>query len=460
MARKGHYDIPKTKQMPEPFKNRPESGIPAAIMWPRIIILLTTLALVLIGVVMVYSSSSIVALNEGESTEVYLIKQIIYAIAGIIVCVIVWKVIPYYAWSGPLVWVAWGIAMVLLLVTAVAGSEGYGAQRWVDLGFVGIQPSEFAKIAFLLMAARILIKYREGDMTFRDMAVQAFIFVLVPLIFMYRSQSDLGTTLICFAGILMVMWLGEVPLRVIVMIVLAGILFAVVASSFGYRQNRFLFLNPWDDGEGGLGSGYQLIHSYYAFSEGGLFGVGLGNSREKFLYLPMSETDFIFAIIGEELGLVGAMFVVFLFLLFLWAGLRIARSAPDTFGALLAGGFTSMIVFQAFLNIGCVIGVLPTTGKPLPFISAGGSSLVASLIMFGIIMSVSKASTAPSVYEQRRADLHIVKAQSGSRSDSSSRPPRSSKQMKQTKQTSNAKSRSQAGTSGSRQARPRDRGNR
>lgn len=428
MARKGQYNIPKSQRMPTTSKNRfSGSEVPAAIMWPRIVIMLTTLALVLLGFVMVYSSSSIVALNEGVSTESYLIKQIMFAVVGVIACIIVWKFIPYYLWLGPFVWVAWGLSMVLLVMTAVMGSVGYGAQRWVDLGVTGIQPSEFAKIAFLLMSARILLKYREGDMTFRDMLVQAFILVLVPLLFMYRSQSDLGTTLICFVGILMVMWLGEVPLKVIVGIIVLGLLFAVAASSFGYRQDRFVFLDPWSDGEGGLGSGYQLVHSYYAFAEGGLFGVGLGNSREKFLYLPMSETDFIFAIIGEELGLLGAMAVIILFLVFLWAGLRIARSAPDTFGSLLAGGFTAMIVFQAFLNIGCVIGVLPTTGKPLPFISAGGSSLVASLIMFGIIMSVSNASTAPSVYEQRRADLRIVKAQSNARV-SGSRPPSESGQ--------------------------------
>ena len=432
MARKGQYSIPKTNQMPAPSRGHRGSEVPADIMWPRIIIMLTTLALVLLGFVMVYSSSSIVALNKGESTEIYLIKQIAFALAGVIACVIVWKLVPYYLWVGPLVWIVWGASMILLVVTAVAGSVGYGAQRWVDLGVTGIQPSEFAKIAFLLMSARILIRYREGDMSFKEMIVQAFILVLLPLMFMYRSQSDLGTTLICFMGILMVMWLGEVPLKVILGIVILGILFAVAASSFGYRQNRFVFLDPWNDGKGGLGAGYQLVHSYYAFAEGGLFGVGLGNSREKFLYLPMSETDFIFAIIGEELGLIGAMVIVILFLVFLWAGLRIARGAPDAFGSLLAGGFTAMIVFQAFLNIGCVIGVLPTTGKPLPFISAGGSSMVATLIMFGIIMSVSNASTAPSVYEQRRADLRLVKAPSSSRG-STSRLPSETTYTSQTK---------------------------
>ena len=190
-----------------------------------------------------------------------------------------------------------------------------------------------------------------------------------------------------------------------------GVLFALVAIVFtGYRSDRMLFLDPWDDGEGGYGNGWQLIHSFYAFADGGLFGVGIGNSREKYLWLPEAETDFIFAIIGEELGLVGALAVVALFMLLLWAGMRIARSAPDNFGAMVAGSCTIMIVFQAFLNIGCVIGLLPTTGKPLPFISSGGSSLIATLIMVGLVLSVSQAAGAPSVYDRRRDDLRVVRA--------------------------------------------------
>ncbi|MEG0505304.1 MAG: FtsW/RodA/SpoVE family cell cycle protein, partial [Raoultibacter sp.] len=150
---------------------------------------------------------------------------------------------------------------------------------------------------------------------------------------------------------------------------------------------------------------------FYAFAEGGIFGGGLGNSCEKFLYLPEAETDFIFAIIGEELGLIGALVVIMLFLVFLYAGVRIARTAPDNLGAMIAGSFTIMVVFQAFLNIGCVLGLLPTTGKPLPFISSGGSSLIACLFMVGFILSVSQHSAEPSVYEQRRQDLRVVRAQ-------------------------------------------------
>lgn len=386
--------------------------VPASVRGPRILLLLISLALVLIGLVMVYSSSSIVALNEGKSMASYLFKQALYAVFGIAGAFVIWKCIAYRWWKGPFVWAAWLLTIVLLVLTVVLGEEEYGAQRWLRIGPVGIQSSEIVKIVFLIMAARILDDYRDGRMRTRDALAQGFLLIIVPLLFLYKTQSDLGSTLICLVGILMVMWLGEVPWRMILGIIALGIVFVAIASTVGYRQNRFTFINPWNDGKGGLGTGYQLIHSFYAFSEGGLFGVGLGNSREKFLYLPMSETDFIFSIIGEELGLVGALVVILLFLAFLFVGMRIARHAPDAFGMMIAGGLTAMIVFQAFLNIGCALGVFPTTGKPLPFISSGGSSLIASLWMVGIILSVSHASGQDTVYNQRRDDLRVVRYQS------------------------------------------------
>ncbi|MCL2889059.1 MAG: FtsW/RodA/SpoVE family cell cycle protein, partial [Eggerthellaceae bacterium] len=242
--------------------------------------------------------------------------------------------------------------------------------------------------------------------------LQSLLLVLIPLMLQYRLQSDLGTTIICFVGILAIMWLGEVPLPVFFGILVAGVGLALLASfNTEYRAERLIFLNPWNDGKEGLGDGYQLIHSFYAFSEGGIFGVGLGNSREKFLYLPQAESDFIFAIIGEELGLLGALIVIGLFLCLLYAGMRIARKAPDDFGMLIAGGLTVIIVFQAFLNMGCAIGVVPTTGKPLPFISSGGSSLIASLAMLGIVLSVSRGAVMPDIHEQRRADLRVIRVQ-------------------------------------------------
>lgn len=377
---------------------------------PRLILLLVVLALTLLGFVMIYSASSISAITEESNQASYLIDQLRFAVIGAGAAIVLWKFIPYRVWAGPAVLVIWGIAVSLLLLTAALGLSALGAQRWLVLGPVSLQPSEFVKIAFILMAARIFSNLRAGAIDQRDFIVQIIIFIVVPTGFLFATQSDLGTTAIIAVGVLAVMWLGEVPLRVMLIVVAALFVFAILAVVLSsYRSDRFLYLNPWDDGEGGMGAGYQIIHSYYAFAEGGIFGSGLGNSREKYLYLPESETDFIYAIIGEELGLVGALLVIAAFLVLLWAGLRIARAASDDFGAMVAGALTIMLVFQAFLNIGCVIGVFPTTGKPLPFISSGGSSLIASFMMVGIIMAVSDDSAGKDVYERRRDNLRVVR---------------------------------------------------
>lgn len=397
----------------------------AQILGPRLLLGLSVLALVVIGLVMVYSASSIEAIDEGTNPESYLVKQIQFVIIGAIGMVILWKVIPYRLYIGPFLWFVWGAAVFLLVLVAVMGSVGLGAQRWLELGPVRLQPSEFAKIAFVLVMAKIMFNYRNGDLEFKAAAGQAILLVVAPMLFLYATQSDLGTTLICIVGIFTVLWIGEVPMKYILGVVAAGVVFALLAMTVGYRADRMIFLDPWQDY---YGDGFQLIRSFYAFAEGGVFGVGLGNSREKFLYLPEAETDFIFAIIGEELGLIGALVVVALFLALLYAGIRISLNAPDAFGAMIAGGLTVMLVFQAFLNIGCVIGVLPTTGKPLPFISSGGSSLIASLFMVGLILAVSDGSGGLTVYEQRRQDLRVVRASSGNgrRTRQSGKAPRQS----------------------------------
>ena len=376
---------------------------------PRLVLLLVVLALTLLGFVMIYSASSISAITEESGQASYLVDQLLFAVIGIVAAFVLWKVIPYRVWAGPVIWIVWGVAVALLLLTALLGLTALGAQRWLLLGPISLQPSEFVKIALILMAAKLFSDLRAGIADSRTFIVQVLLFVAAPTGFLFFTQSDLGTTAIIAVGVLSVMWLGEVPLRTMLITVGALILFAVFAVLLSsYRGDRFLYLDPWNDGEGGKGAGYQIIHSYYAFAEGGLFGSGLGNSREKYLYLPESETDFIFAIIGEELGLIGALLVIAAFLVLLWAGLRIARAATDDFGTMIAGALTIMLVFQAFLNIGCAIGVFPTTGKPLPFISSGGSSLIASFMMVGIIMAVSEDGKKD-IHERRREDLRVVR---------------------------------------------------
>ena len=381
-------------------------------MVPRLILLLCTLALVLFGVVMIYSASSVSALSEGSDPLDSLVSQLIFAGIGTCAALVVWKVIPLNLWRyDKVVWAVWVLMMLLLLLTAIIGTANYGAQRWLYIGSASIQPSEFAKLAFILMAVRCMSLYNEGALDLRNMVLYGGLGVAVPLAFLLVAQSDMGTTAICLVGIVSVLWLGGFPAKYVYAICGVAVLglVLVIALGAGYRSDRFLFLNPWNDGENGQGAGYQLVHSYYALAGGGLTGLGLGNSHEKYLYLPFADTDFIFAVVGEELGLVGAVAVIAVFLLFLYAGLQIARQASDAFGGMVAGSFSIMIVFQAFLNIGCVIGVFPTTGKPLPFISAGGSSLVATMLMVGFILAVSEEAGKPSVHERRRADFTLVR---------------------------------------------------
>ena len=320
---------------------------------------------------MVYSASMVKALDAGKPATDFFTDQLLYVVFGAACALFLWKVVPYRFWVGPIVWAVWAVAVALIFAVWLAGTDHYGAQRWLYIGPIGLQPSEFCKIAFILVAVRLVVDWWAGLVESRATMVRALIFIIAPIALMYRTQSDLGTTAICFVGILAVMWMGGVSRRVIFACLGVAVLGGLVAIfGTGYRSDRLVFMDPWNDGEGGYGTGYNIIRSYYALAEGGIFGVGLGNSHEKFQYLFASESDFIFAVIGEELGLVGALFVIGLFFCVLYAGLAIAERASDDIGAMIAGGATVMLVFQAFLNIACVIGVFPTTGKPLPFISS------------------------------------------------------------------------------------------
>lgn len=385
---------------------------------PRVLLVLSVFALVALGIVMVFSSSTVEAINEGAPAQSYVVKQFVYAGIGLVLCVGIIVVYPYRHWfSSELVnglSIFWLISVVLLLLTALMGSAALGAKRWLVLGPISFQPSEFAKAAFVLICAKTIFQWKNDEIDFSMFLLRMSIMVGAPLLLLFFTQSDLGTTLICGVGLFVVAFIGGMSRKTIFVIMAGALIFVLIATfGVGYRSNRMSFLNPYADPQG---SGYQLIHSFYAFGEGGLTGVGLGNSVEKYLYLPEAETDFIFAIIGEELGLIGAGAVIVLFVVVLWAGMKISRNAPDLMGSMIAGGCTAMIVFQAFLNIACVIGMAPTTGKPLPFISAGGSSLIGSLVLIGAILAVSLGSDEASpVHAQRRDNLEVLHARRSER---------------------------------------------
>lgn len=380
---------------------------PAHIMAPRLMVGLSTLALVILGLVMVYSSSSITAfVEQGDSTG-EAIKQVAFVVIGLVFAVGAVLFAKHDVLRGFGGTIFWGICVVLLAITALMGTVGLGAKRWLIIGPISIQISEFAKIAFVLMAARIAEDYRNAEIDMVEAFKQAAIYIIVPLGFLFVTQSDLGTTLICCVGLFIVLVLSGLSGRAIAGVFIVGailILIAILISS--YRSDRlFNFLDPWADEQG---TGYQLIHSYKALAAGGIFGVGIGNSYEKLQYLPEAETDFIFAIIGEEMGLIGAIIVIVAFLVFLRGGFLIASQSKSMFSGFVAAGLTTMVVFQAFLNIACVIGLFPTTGKPLPFISSGGSSMISSLLLVGIILAISFDSHNEDEYRQRRENLHVV----------------------------------------------------
>lgn len=381
----------------------------AEIAGPRLALVVAVFFLCVVGLVMVFSASSVEALSEGSSATSYFLRQGVTMVLGVIICTFIATRVPYDIWLGRTLDIFWLVTIGLLLLTALIGTVGLGAQRWVTVFGISGQPSELAKPAFILMAARIMYNARTGASDMSNLLLQILVLVVLPLVLLYLTQSDLGTTLICLVGILAIVYFSGATPAVMTGLVLGLVGFGLLAITVAsYRSDRMSFLDPEADY---YGSGYQLVRSFYAFGEGGLLGVGLGNSSEKYLYLPEAETDFIFSIVGEELGLIGALAIIVAFLVVLWAGLRIARNAPDLFGSMVAGGATVTLVFQAFLNIGCVTGILPTTGKPLPFLSYGGSSLIGSFLLVALILSVSFASgSASGVYERRRDNLRVVRS--------------------------------------------------
>ena len=380
-------------------------------MVPRLMVILSTLFLVVVGLVMVYSSSSITSLVEQGDPLGEAIKQCLFAVIGTAMAVAVAKFVGEDAWRGRIGDLFYWVCIGVLVLTFIFGTVGLGAKRWLIIGPISIQGSEFAKIVFVMMAARFVEEYRQGHLDFRTAAWKGGLFIALPLVvFVLGAQSDLGTTIICLVGVGIVVWLGGLSWRATVSVfAIVAVLGIIAIVAFPYRMQRLMnFSDPWADAQN---TGYQLVHSFKALASGGLLGVGVGNSYEKLLYLPEAETDFIFAIVGEEMGLLGSFLVIAAFMVFLVGGFTIAKQARSTFMSLFAAGLTVMIVFQAFLNISCVVGLAPTTGKPLPFISSGGSSLLSSLLLVGVLLSISYSSSNEGEYRQRRDNLRVVSAE-------------------------------------------------
>jgi len=350
---------------------------------PDLLIFFVTLMLLAIGVIMVFSASYYDTLEKDP--YYYLRKQLTWAFLGLILMFIMMK-IDYFRWK-PYLGFAFAAGLVLLVVVLFT-EPIKGSKRWIDLGFFGLQPSELMKLCMVfLMALRLS---RPGtDIKKLISGVGPNLVILGVVAGLIMLEPDLGTTL-ALAGTVGIMLLAAgLRLSHAGLLGLLGVAAVVVAILMDpTRMARITgWWNPWaDTGD----KGYQIINSLYALGSGGFFGMGLGNSRQKLDYLPEQNTDFIFAILGEELGFLGASLVVVLFFILAWRGYRIALTCPDPFGCLLAVGITTMIVLQAFMNMGVVSGLIPITGISLPFISYGGSSLLISMMGIGVLLNISR----------------------------------------------------------------------
>jgi cell division protein FtsW len=343
----------------------------------------------LLGLVMVMSASSVVALDEYGSSWYFVSRQAAWAALGTVALVVLAK-LDYHRWrrhSGAFVLVA----LALLAVVLPIGTGTNGATRWIGVGPLTFQPSELAKLALLVWVADLLAR-RAAYMHNPRATLRPVIVVLAAMATLVMLEPNLGTTIVLAAIALTICYVGGAPLGPLARWATFGIGAATaLALAAPYRRARVLaFLDPWADP---MDKGYQNIQSMVGLAEGGFWGKGLGAGTAKWGFLPLAHSDFIFAVIGEELGLVGAAAVVGLFVLLAVVGIRIALHAPDRFGLLLAVGITSWFCIQAFVNIGAVIGILPITGVPLPFISAGGSSLVFGMAAAGLLLSVARQAT-------------------------------------------------------------------
>ncbi len=357
------------------------------------IIFISVLTLVFIGIIMVYSASwpeGMVRYGDGSH---YARRHIQWALVGIVGMVLMMN-IEYRIWKKLSVPIYIAAIILALLIFTPMGVEIKGARRWIDLGFTTFMPSDAVKLGSIVFFAAFLDNKKERVRKLFDGTFPAFLLIVLSAAVVY-IQRDLSTTA-TVAGTMFVMFFIAGMWLPIIGVIIAGTgifaKYAIFSEGNEYRQRRILaFLDPFEDK---LGDGWQIVQSLYAMGSGGLLGVGLGQSRQKFFYIPESYNDFIFSIIGEELGLIGTMFVLLLYAMIIWRGYVVALNAKDAFGSYLATGITSLLAIQTFINIGVVTSSIPVTGITLPLISFGGTSLVIYLAGLGILMNISRTSNS------------------------------------------------------------------
>ncbi|MDR4505365.1 MAG: putative lipid II flippase FtsW [Candidatus Scalindua sp.] len=355
-----------------------------------ILYLITTLLVV--GIIMVYSTSSAKLIKGGDAQNLVFMKHVLWVIFAFLGMLIMMRV-DYHFWQNYST-VILGISVVCLVAVLIpgVGSVINGARRWIRFGsYFGVQPSEFVKLAMIIFVSSYIAK-NQGSMS--DF-VKGFVLPLVIIggvSLLVLVEPDFGTTLfIMFVSLILVI-VGGTRIVYFVFTLMAAVpfIYESIYKIKPYQMKRILvFLDPWRDPQG---DGYQIVQSWITLGSGGISGLGLGEGRQKLFFLPVSSSDFIFSIIGEEFGFIGTSSIIIMFGLLAWYGIRVSKQAPDMFGSLLALGITLTIALQSAMNIAVVTGAIPTTGIPLPFISTGGSSLFLSLLGMGMLLSIAKQS--------------------------------------------------------------------
>ena len=371
------------------------------------IILTVVLIILACGLIMVLSASAPSSLSESGDSYKYFRKQAGAAGLGIVAMFVVSKI--DYRIYKKFNWIIYIVVIVLLAITAYTplGMEDKGAKRWLNLGFGNFQPSELAKTGFIIFFASLLadIKKSGNIKKFLKGFVLPMVFLAPIVVIVYKGQNHLSATLLIAAITCVQMFVAGVPLRHFIVAGVAGVIGflsykgidgylhpidpAEAAQKESFREGRMkVWKDPFSDP---TGKGWQIIQSLYAIASGSLFGLGFGESRQKYLYLPEPHNDFIFSVVAEETGFFGCVMVILLFAIFVWRGIIIAMKSPDTFGSLIAIGITVLIGLQTIVNIAVVTGTIPVTGMPLPFFSYGGTALVVNLATVGILLNISRS---------------------------------------------------------------------
>lgn len=351
-------------------------------------IVLAVMFLVSVGLLMVYSTSSIYALDTHNDSTYYLKRHLIFLVAGLFIMTIVANINYMALKKIAFVLYLAGLVFLVLVLMPQIGNEVGGARRWIDLGHFSFQPTEVAKYFLVVYLAHLFSKNREQAQTFSK-SVLPYLLITGFYILLMMMQPDFGMVVILIAMFGFMMFMAGINFKYIAGLGFCAVAFMAAAIlSADYRMNRiFSFMDPWKDPQG---QGYQAVQSFVAFCMGGLTGTGLGDGTQKLYYLPQVHTDFIFSLIGEELGFIGVITVIIAFLFLIYRGFKAAANAPDLFGFFLAFGCIILIALQAAINMAVSVGVFPTKGLTLPFISYGGSSLISSLGAIGLVLSVSR----------------------------------------------------------------------